>query len=69
VEFLVGDDALVAGFAFEDDGGFILAGGFGVALDAIVGDVELAAGEPLDEGRLPVERLVEGFEPVEFGLG
>ena len=36
-----------------------------VAVDAVVGDVELAAGEPLRERQLPFERLVERLRPVD----
>jgi hypothetical protein len=36
---------------------------FDVPIDAVVGDVELTADEPLGERRLPVERLFEGRVP------
>ena len=36
-----------------------------VPVDAVVGDVQLAAGEPLRERQLPFERLVEGLRPVD----
>ena len=36
-----------------------------VAVDAVVGDVELAAGEPLRERQLPFERLVERLRPAD----
>ena len=34
-----------------------------VPVDAVVGDVQLAAEEPLRVGKLPLEQLVERFEP------
>ena len=36
-----------------------------VPVDAVVGDVQLAAGEPLRERQLPFERLVEGLRPAD----
>ena len=49
-----------------------------MTIEAVVGDVELAADEPFGVGRLPFESFLGGFEPVEqlglfapelFGIG
>jgi len=46
MELGVGELADFARLAFPEDGDLILAGPEGVAVDAVVGEVELAAGEP-----------------------
>ena len=54
----------VAGFALPADRHPIAVAGLDVAVDAVVGDVELAADEPLGERRLrPVQYLVERGVP------
>jgi hypothetical protein len=63
VEFLIGDDALVARLAFPDDGGLVLARSGQVAVDAVVADVGLASGEPLGERRVPLEDVRPFLEP------
>ena len=47
----VGDAAGVAGLALPVDGDAVAVAGLDVAVEAVVGDVELAVGEPLREGR------------------
>ena len=67
VQFLVGEDDLVAGLAFPDDGGFVLASGIEVPVEAVVADVCLSAFEPFVEWWIVVvEDFVPFFEPVEF---
>ncbi len=64
VQFLVGDHALIAGLAFPEDGDLVLARGGEVAVEAVVGGVDLAAGEPLGEGRVPFEDVGPLLKPV-----
>ena len=52
MELLVGEDALLTRFAFPDEGGFGLAVGGQVAVEAVFADVELPADEP--PARYPV---------------
>ena len=66
VEIPVGQGARVAGLTFPDEGGLGAAGGVDVPVQAVVGDVELAADEPLGVGRLPLQRLLPRLEPVEL---
>ena len=66
MELLIGQGADVAGFAFPDDGGFIFAGGRDMAVETVVGDVELSADKPFGPGSVPFQDLVPFFEPVEF---
>ncbi len=66
VQLLVGDHALVAGLAFPKNGGLVFPCGREVAVDAIIGGVDFAAGEPLGEGRVPLEDVGPLVKPVEL---
>ena len=66
VELLVGEGADFAGFAFPDDGGFVFSPRGEMAVEAVVREVEFAAGEPFGPGDVPVEDFGPRFEPVEF---
>ena len=69
VEVGVGDVALLALLAAPVERDAVAVAGLHVAVDAVVGDVELAADEPLGVRRVgPVEHLVPLLLPVE-GLG
>ena len=59
----VGDRAGVAGLALPVVGDLVAVAGLDVAVEAVVGDVERAADEPLGEGKLPLERGVEVLRP------
>ena len=62
----VGDVAAVAWLAFPVDGHLVAVSVEDVAVDAVVGDVELAVGEPLGNGGVgPVEYFGERGVPVE----
>src|SRR5690606_7367962 len=67
LELGVGDGLAVAGFALEVEGYLVAAARDDVAVDAVVGDVDLAADEPLRGRRLRVPRVrrVPGLCPVE----
>src|SRR5439155_14379143 len=66
IEIPVGQRAAVAGLALPDEGGLGAAGGGHMAIEAVVGHVELAADEPLGVRRLPLQRLLPRLEPVEL---
>ena len=66
VEIPVREGARVARLSFPDEGGLGPPGGIDVAVEAVVGDVELAADEPLGVRRLPLEGLPPRLEPVEL---
>ena len=66
VELGVGEAADFAGLAFPDEGGLVGACAEGVAVDAVVAEVELAADEPFGPGEIPLEDFVPGLEPVEI---
>ena len=66
VQVGVRDVALLALLAAPVEGHAVAVAGLDVAVDAVVGDVELAADEPLGERRVgPVEHLVPLLGPVE----
>ena len=70
LEVGVGDGAGVAGLALEVDGDPVAVAGLDVAVDAVVGDVELAADEPLRERRVvPVEGALEVLRPRDAACG
>ena len=66
VQFGVGEAANLAGFALPDERGLLGALAEGVAIDAVVAQVELAADKPLGPGQIPLEDLVPGLEPVQL---
>ena len=66
VELGVGEAANLAGLALPDERGLAGACAEGVAVDAVVAEIELAADEPLGPGQIPLENLVPGLEPVQI---
>ena len=66
LDFLIGEGFGVTGFAFEDDGGLVGAVAFSMAVDAVVGGVQLSAEEPLGVGRVEFHRGVPFLEPVQL---
>src|SRR5690606_21847658 len=69
-EFRVGDAAGVAGLALPVDGDAVAVARLDVAVEAVVGDIQLAVVEPLRERRVrPVEDPSEGLAPAEQVAG
>src|SRR2546421_1172076 len=66
VKIPVGQCARVAGLPFPDQRRLGAMRPLHVAIETVVGDVELAAHEPLGVWRLPVERLLPRLEPGEL---
>ena len=66
MQLLVGQDTDFAGLALPNDCGFILAPGGDVAIEAVVGEVDLAADKPFRPRAIPFENLVPLLEPVQF---
>src|SRR5439155_853317 len=71
IQVPIGKDPFFASLSLPDDGRLGLAPRGSVAIDTVIGDVELAAYEPLGPGSIPFQHLVPVFEPVELagGLG
>ena len=69
LEVGVGDRPGVAGLADPVIGDLVAEAALDVAVDAVVGDVELAADEPLRERQVPLERRVEVLDPVDALAG
>ncbi len=69
MQFLIGEKALIAGFAFPQNGDLILAMREKMAVQAIVGDVDLGAGKPAGVGRIPLQDVGPFFEPVNLAGG
>src|SRR5262249_22563865 len=51
--------------ALPDEGGLVLAWPGQVAVEAVIADVDLAAGEPLGVRLVPHQDLVPALEPVQ----
>ena len=67
MELLVGEDAHVAGLALPDDRGLVARVPGEVPVEAVVGEVRRAVGEPLRVRRVrPVEALGRLLEPVQL---
>ncbi len=60
-----GDGARVAGFTDPVIGDLVAEAALDVAIHAVVGDVELAANEPLGEGQVPFEGRMEVLDPID----
>ena len=69
LEVREGDRPRVAGLADPVVGDLVAQAALDVAVDAVVGDVELAAGEPLRERQVPLEGRVEGVDPIDRARG
>src|SRR5207253_4666475 len=65
VEAVIREHAPLARLALPDEGRLVAPRAGQVAVEAVVGDVELAADEPLRERRLPVEDALEGRHPAQ----
>jgi hypothetical protein len=66
VQLRVGDVALLPLLAAPVEGDAVAVARLDVAVQAVVGEVQLAVGEPLVEGRVPiVERLARLALPIE----
>ena len=65
-QLLIGIGANFAGLAFPDQRRFVLARRLHVAIEAVVGEINLTADEPLGPGHVPLQNLVPLLEPVEF---
>src|SRR5258708_33346463 len=66
MELPIGERSDFAGLAFPDDGGFVFARGLDVAVEAVVGEIDLAADEPLGPWAIPFENFVPLLEPMQF---
>jgi hypothetical protein len=67
VQLPVGERAAVARLAFPDQGRLVARGRPDVPVNAVDGDVQLAAGEPLRVRRLPLQHVLPRLEPLELG--
>jgi hypothetical protein len=70
MQLLVSDCANVARLTLENQGGLVFASRAEVAVEAIFGDIQLAAHKPLGMRGFPLENLPEGLAPDDmlFGL-
>src|SRR5215831_10268660 len=66
MQLLVGKGANLAGFALPDERRLILAPGLDVAVEAVVGQIDLPADEPFGPGTVPLQHLVPLPEPVQL---
>ena len=66
MQLLVGEGADFAGLALPDQRGLVLAEGLHVAVETVVGKIELAADKPLGPGMIPFQNLVPLLEPVQI---
>src|SRR5580704_1543510 len=66
MKLLVGEGADFSGFALPDDCGFVFARRVNVAVEAVIGEIDLAADEPLRPREIPVENFVPLFEPMQL---
>src|SRR5580692_12586467 len=66
MKLLIGEGADFSGFALPDDGGFVLARRINMAVEAVVGKIDLAADEPPGPRQIPLEDFVPLLEPMQL---
>src|SRR5579884_1087693 len=66
MQLLVGERAGFARFAFPDECRFVAPPGGEVAIEAVVAQVDLAAGKPLCPWAVPLQNPLPGLEPVQL---
>jgi hypothetical protein len=66
VQLLISERARFARFAFPDERCFVASPGVEMTVETVVGDVDLAAAEPLRMRRIPLQHRVPLFEPVQL---
>src|SRR5215467_1754453 len=66
MQLLICERAHFTRFALPDQRGFVFAGGLDMAVEAVVGKIQLSAEEPFRPGVVPVENLVPFLEPVQI---
>ena len=66
MEHLIAQGADVSGFAFPENGDFILPKRVQVSIETVIGDVRLATHEPFGKREIPLQHLAPLFEPVQF---
>ena len=66
MQLLVAKGTNFAGLTFPDQGSSVFAPGLHVAVETVVGNVDLPADEPFHRGRIPFEHAIPGFEPVQL---
>jgi len=65
LEVAEGEGSGVARLADPVVGDLVAEASLDVTIDAVVGDVELATGEPLGEGQVPLQRRLERLRPAD----
>src|SRR6185312_4312896 len=65
-KLLIRERAYFARLSFPNNGGFVLTGPVYVPIKAVVGEIDLAADEPLRPGQIPLENRVPFLEPMQF---
>src|SRR5271166_1730650 len=66
VKLLIRERTDFTGLTFPDDGGFILARALNMAVETVVGEINLAADKPFCPRVIPFEDLVPLLEPVQL---
>ena len=66
MQLFISDRADITGLTFENQRSLVLAGGAEVAVEAVFGNVEFAADEPLRVRWLPIEDFLEWLAPDEL---
>ena len=69
MKLFIGDRTDISRFTFENKCGLVLAGGTEVTVEAVFGNVEFAADEPLRVRWLPIEDFLEWLAPDELLAG
>src|SRR2546425_10640410 len=68
MQLLIGERSRVAGLAFPNQSRFVTSPGSEMTVEAVVRDIDLAAGKPLRMRWLPLQYALPFLEPVEFAF-
>src|SRR2546426_12010241 len=68
MQLLIGERSRVAGLAFPNQSRFVASPGSEMTVEAVVRDIDLAAGKPLRMRWLPLQYALPFLEPVEFAF-
>src|SRR5262245_585857 len=66
VQLAIGDDPFLVVLTDPNDGDFVLAPGFDVTIQTVIGYVAAGADEPLGPGIIPLENPTPGGEPLQL---
>src|SRR5271155_1241124 len=66
MQLLISERANFPGLTLPDNGGFIFSRALNMAIEAVIGEINLSADKPFGPRAIPFENFVPFLEPVQF---